>query len=75
MFSHHPGSPGWLVEPKESVSPPSELGKAPYEWPWRSALVPVARRLATETHRPCDGPIKALSFLRGSAEFLNVNYF
>lgn len=49
MFFNRPGSPGRLVEPKENVSPLSELVKAPCEWPWRSILVPVARRLATET--------------------------
>lgn len=44
--------------------------------PGAVCLVPVARSLVTESFMGSfDGPIKALSFLRGSAELLNLNFF
>lgn len=44
--------------------------------PGAVCLVPVARSLVTESFTGSfDGPIKALSFLRGSAELLNLNFF
>lgn len=44
--------------------------------PGAVCLVPVARSLVTESFMGSfDEPIKALSFLRGSAELLNLNFF
>lgn len=44
--------------------------------PGAVCLVPVARSLVTESFMGSfNGPIKALSFLRGSAELLNLNFF
>lgn len=44
--------------------------------PGAVCLVPVARSWVTESFMGSfGGPIKALSFLRGSAELLNLNFF
>lgn len=45
--------------------------------PGGAYFVPVARRLVTKTFTQgsLDRPIKALCFLRGSAELLNLNVF
>lgn len=44
--------------------------------PGAVCLVPVARSLVTESFMGSfDRPIKALNFLRGSAELLNLNFF